>query len=164
MPKTETVDKFFDAVTDAYDALLDAAKSANDRGYRVSRRLIDEIERGQKEAVDLTRRLAIAPRDVPGFFSSAVRNVTDAQGRALDLTRQLLDEVTDGGRESRDTVRKVIEANRQAGQAAIAATRESVTRAGSAVQSVRSRVSSNGTARAATASARKTRPAANTTA
>ena len=163
MPKVETVDKFFNAVTDAYDALMDAAKSANDRGYRVSRRLIDEIERGQKEAVDLTRRLSLAPRDVPGFFSSAVRNVTDAQGRALDLTRQLLDEVTDGGRESRDTVRKVIEANRQAGQAAIEATRENFTRAGAAVGNIRERVSANGV-RAASASPRKSRPTASTNA
>src|SRR3990170_6547301 len=98
MPKTETVDKFFDAVTDAYDALLDAAKSTNDRGYRVSRRLIDEIERGQKEAIDLTRRLALAPQDVAGATTAAIRTVTDAQGRALDLTRQLLDELNDGQR------------------------------------------------------------------
>ena len=114
MAKAETVDKFFNAVTDAYDALLDAARSANDRGYRVSRKLIDEIERGQKDALDLTRRVALAPRDVAGFTTSAIRNVTDAQGRVLDLTRQLLDEVTDGQRETRDTFRRVIEANRGA--------------------------------------------------
>lgn len=135
MPKTETIDRFFDAVTSAYDALLDSTKSANERGYRVSRRLIDEVERGQREAIDLTRRVAIAPRDLPGFYAAAVRSLTDAQGRALDLTRQLLDELTDGQREGRDTLRKVIEANRDAGQAAIEATREVVNRAGATVES-----------------------------
>jgi hypothetical protein len=143
MPRTENVDKFFDAVTEAYDALLDAAKSANDRGYRVSRRLIDEIERGQRDAVDLTRRVAIAPQDLAGSFSSVVRNLTDSQGRVLDLTRQLLDEATDSGREGRDTMRKVIEANRSAGQAAIEATRETFNRGAGAVQ--RLRPSANGT-------------------
>jgi hypothetical protein len=128
------VNKFFDAVNEAYDALLDATKSANERGYRVSRRLIDEVERGQREALDLTRRLALAPRDIGGFSTAAVRSVTDAQGRVLDLTRQLLDEVTDTQREGRDTLRKVIEANRTAGQAAIEATRDAVTRAGTVVQ------------------------------
>ncbi|MDO8615789.1 MAG: hypothetical protein Q7T33_08655 [Dehalococcoidia bacterium] len=135
MPNPETVDKFFGAVTEAYDALLDAAKSANDRGYRVSRKLIDEVERSQRETIDLTRRLALAPRDVVGFSSAAIRSLTDAQGRALELTRQLLDELTEGQREGRDTVRKVIEANRGAGQAAIEATRDAVTRAGTRVQS-----------------------------
>jgi hypothetical protein len=160
MPKVETVDKFFDAVNDAYDALLDAAKSANDRGFRVSRRLIDEIERGQRDAFDATRRIASAPRDVGGFYATAVRTVTDYQGRALDLTRQLLDEATDSGREGRDTMRKVIEANRQAGQAAIEATRETFTRAGAranaAVENIRERVNANG-ARAASTPSRKAR-------
>ena len=138
MARTENVDKFFESVNDAYDALLDAAKSANDRGYRLSRRLIDEIERSQREALDLTRQFAGSPRDVSGFYSTAVRSVTDAQGRALELTRQLLDEVTDGQREGRETIRRVIDANRGAGQAAIDATREAVNQAGSAVQNIRS--------------------------
>jgi hypothetical protein len=156
MPKEETVDKFFDAVTEAYDALLDAARSANDRGYRVSRKLIDEIERGQKDAIDLTRRVALAPRDISGVTTTAIRTVTDAQGRVLDLTRQLLDELTDSQRETRDTFRKVIEANRGAGQAAIEATRDVVGRAGSAVQNIRG-ASANGTRASASQSTRKPR-------
>ncbi len=139
MPKQETVDKFFNSVTEAYDALLDAARSANDRGYRISRRLIDEIEHGQREALELSRRFALAPRDLAGFYASAVRTVTDAQGRTLELARQLLDEITDSQRQARDTLRRVIESNRNAGQAAITATREVVSRAGAAVENVRSR-------------------------
>lgn len=134
MARQENIDKFFNSVNEVYDALLDAVKSANDRGYRVSRKFIDEIEHGQREVLDLTRRLAVAPRDVAGFYSGAVRSVTDAQSRALDLTRQLLDEVSDGGREARDTLRKIIEANREAGQAAIGATRDVVQRATPAVE------------------------------
>lgn len=134
MARQENVDKFFGSVNEVYDALLDAVKSANDRGYRVSRKFIDEVEHSQREVLDLTRRLAVAPRDVAGFYAGAVRSVTDAQSRALDLTRQLLDEVSDGGREARDTFRKVIEANREAGQAAIGATRDVVQRATPAVE------------------------------
>jgi hypothetical protein len=157
MPKTETEDRFFNAVTDAYEALLDAAKSANDRGYRVSRQLIDEVERGQRETLDLTRKVVTAPRNVSGAYTAAVRSVTDAQGRVLDLTRQLLDELSDSQREGREVVRRVIEANRNAGQAAIEATRDTVGRAGSAVQSIRARAT-NGRPQKATArkSARET--------
>src|SRR5437867_3018861 len=161
MSRTENVDKFFDAVTIAYDALLDAAKSSNERGYRVSRRLIDEIERGQREAIDLTRRLAESPRDVSGFYSSALRTVTDSQGRALELTRQLLDEVSDGQREGRETMRRVIDANRNAGQAAIEATRDTVNRAGRAVHDIRGRA--NGRAAPRTATQRKAKSASEST-
>ena len=155
MPKTETVDKFFNAVTDGYEALLDAAKSANDRGYRVSRQLIDEVERGQRETLDLTRKVVTAPRDVSGAYTAAVRSVTDAQGRVLDLTRQLLDELSDGQREGREVVRRVIEANRSAGQAAIEATRDAVGRAGNAVQTIRTRTTNGRTQKAV---ARKAAP------
>jgi len=160
MTRTENVDKFFESVNDVYDALLDAVKSANDRGYRISRKLIDEVEHGQREAIDLTRRLAVAPRDVAGFYASATRSVTDAQGRALDLTRQLLDEVGDSGREARDTVRKVIEANREAGQAAISATRDVVQRTAPAVE----QAVNGARARATSAVRRTTRTAPEATA
>lgn len=159
MAKTENVDKFFDAVNDVYDTLLDAVKSANDRGYRISRKLIDEVERGQRDTLDLTRQAASSPRDVSGFYSAAVRNVTDAQGRALELTRQFLDEVTDGGREARDTVRKVIEANRDAGQAAIGATRDVVQKTAPRVEQA-----VNGVRARATAAARRTTRTAKETA
>src|SRR2546428_10492866 len=124
MPRTENVDKFFTAVNEAYDALLDAAKSANDRGYRVSRQLIDEVERGQREAIDLTRRIASSPRDVSGFYTPAVRPATDSQGRVLDLTRQPPDELSDTHRQGREARRAVIEANPSPGQAAIKAAAE----------------------------------------
>lgn len=140
MPREENLDRFFNAVNDSYDALLDALRSANDRGYRVSRKLIDEAERGQREAIELTRRLATSPRDVTGFYSSAVRSLTESQGRVLDLTRQIVDEMGDSQREGRDVLRRVIESNREAGQAAIEVTREAVSRAGSAVENVSGRV------------------------
>lgn len=147
MASKDSVDQFFDSVNVAYDALLDAVKSANDRGYRVSRKLIDEVEQAQRDTIDLGRRFATAPVDVAGNASTVVRSLTEAQSRTLDLARQILDEVADSGREARDTARKVIEANREAGQAAVEATRNTVKRAGPAVESavsgVRSRVSRN---------------------
>ena len=151
--RTDNIDKFFDAVNDVYDTLLDAVKTSNDRGYRVSRKLIDEVERGQRDVIDTARRFATAPGDVAGFYSTAVRSVTDAQGRALELTRQFLDEVTDSGREARDTIRKVVEANREAGQAAIGATREAVQKTAPAVEQAVNGVR----ARAAGATRRATR-------
>lgn len=140
MTREENIDRFFGAVTESYDALIDALRSANDRGYRISRKLIDEAERGQRDAIDLAHRVATSPRDVAGFYSGSVRALTDTQGRVLDLTRQLIDEVSEGQREGRDVMRRVIEANRDAGQAAIEATRDAVGRAGSAVENVRGTV------------------------
>lgn len=157
MTREETVDQFFDSVNEAYDALLDAVKSANDRGYRVSRKLIDEVEQSQRDTLDLGRRFATSPADVAGLSSSLVRSLTDAQSRTLGLARQLLDEVSDSGREARDTARKVIEANRGAGQAAIEATRSTVKRAGPAVEQAVNGVRARTTGKAS-GTAKKTSP------
>ena len=115
MSREETVDQFFDSVNESYDALLDAVKSANDRGYRISRKLIDEVEQSQRDSFDLGRRFATAPADVAGFSASVVRSLTDAPSRSLGLARQLLDEVSYHNRKARDPARKWIEDSRQPG-------------------------------------------------
>jgi hypothetical protein len=96
---------------------------------------------------------------VAGFYTAAVRNVTDVQGRVLDLTRQFLDEIAEGGREARDTARKVIEANRDAGQAAISATREAVQKTAPIAEQAVNGVS----ARAASATRKATRASSRST-
>ena len=156
MTREETVDQFFDSVNESYDALLDAVKSANDRGYRISRKLIDEVEQSQKDSFDLGRRFATTPADVAGLSANVVRSLTDAQSRTLGLARQLLDEVSDSGREARDTARKVIESNRGAGQAAIEATRSTVKKAGPAVEQAVNGVRGRTTGKATAGSTKKT--------
>ena len=64
MTREDTVDQFFDSMNESYDALLDAVKSSNDLGYRISRKLIDEVEQAQRDSLDLGRRFATAPADV----------------------------------------------------------------------------------------------------
>ncbi len=156
MTREDTVDQFFDSMNESYDALLDAVKSSNDRGYRISRKLIDEVEQAQRDSLDLGRRFATAPADVAGFSASVVRSLTDAQSRTLGLARQLLDEVSDSSREARDTARKVIEANRGAGQAAIEATRSTVKQAGPAVEQAVNGVRARTTRKPAASTTKKT--------
>src|SRR3970040_896015 len=47
MAQQSPVDKFFDAVDNAYDVVLDTLKAGVDRGYRVSKGLIEQAQTGQ---------------------------------------------------------------------------------------------------------------------
>ena len=47
MAQQSSVDKFFDAVDTAYDVVLDTLKAGVDRGYRVSKSLIEQAQSGQ---------------------------------------------------------------------------------------------------------------------
>ncbi|HEX5478434.1 MAG TPA: hypothetical protein VFY79_01810, partial [Dehalococcoidia bacterium] len=108
MPKNSAVDKYFEALNDSYDAIIDAIKAGNERGYRISTTLLSEAQRGQREAVDLGRKFAGDPTDVAGFYRAMMESTTKAQGRALELTRQMFSELSESGGETRETIEKVV--------------------------------------------------------
>jgi gas vesicle protein len=124
MAKNEAIDRYFEALTESYDAIIEAIKSGNERGFRVSTNLLTEAQRGQHEAIELGRKFAEDPTDVGGFYRSVMEATTKAQGRALEVARQLFDEMSESGNQTRDTVQKVFNAQRSAGEAAVGAARD----------------------------------------
>ena len=61
MPQTDNIDRFFDAVDDAYTVLMDTLKAGTDRGHRVSRSVIEQAQKGQQDALKLAHTVATAP-------------------------------------------------------------------------------------------------------
>ena len=123
MPQPSSIDKFFGAVDDAYDVVLDTLKAGVDRGYRVSQGLIGQAQAGQKETVELAATIAKSPTDLAKSSGAMVETLTKTQGRALGLSRQWLDEAMDAQQEGREALRRLIDANRQAGEAVIQSSR-----------------------------------------
>jgi len=126
MAKNTAADKYFEALTESYDAIIEAIKAGNERGFRVSNNLLAEAQRGQREAVELGRTFAADPTDVGGFYRTMMESTTKAQGRALELARQMFDELSESRTEGREVIEKVIKAQRAAGEAAVEATRDLV--------------------------------------
>ena len=123
MAQQSSVDKFFDAVDNAYDVVLDTLKAGVDRGYRVSKGLIEQAQTGQHEALELAQSVAKSPTNVAGATGAVVQTLTKTQGRVLELSRQWLDEALDSQQEGREALRRLIDANRQAGEAVIETSR-----------------------------------------
>jgi hypothetical protein len=123
MPQTSSIDKFFNAVDDAYDVILDTMKAGTDRGHRVSKGLIEQAEKGQREALELAHTVAKSPTDLGKASGAVVETLTKTQGRVLETSRQWLDEALDSQQEGRDALRRWIEANREAGEAVIETSR-----------------------------------------
>lgn len=144
MPQPSSIDKFFGAVDDAYDVVLDTLKAGVDRGYRVSQGLIEQAQAGQQEAVELAATIVKSPTDLAKSSGAVVETVTKTQGRVLGLSRQWLDEAMDARQEGREALRRLIDANRQAGEAVIQSSRGLAGRAQErAREIVRPRRSSN---------------------
>src|SRR3990172_2439322 len=109
MSQQSSVDKFFDAVDNAYDVVLDTLKAGVDRGYRVSKGLIEQAQTGQHETLELAQSVA--------------KPLTKARGRVLGISRRWLDEALASRQEGREALRRLIDANRQAGEAVIETSR-----------------------------------------
>ena len=135
MANADAASKYYEALNETSDAVIDAIRAANDRGHRLTTALIEQAQESQREAVELTRKWAEAPFDVIGLLSSVTESTTKAQGRALDTTRQLFGELSDVQKETRDVIQKVINANRTAGEASVEMARGAFSRATNAVQS-----------------------------
>ncbi len=118
------IDKYFEALTESYDAIIEAIRSGNERGYRISTNLLTEAQKGQREAVELGKKFAEDPSDVGGFYRAAMESTTKAQGRALELARQMFDEMSESRSEAREAIERVVKAQRSAGEAAIEAARD----------------------------------------
>jgi len=144
MANDEAAQKYYTALNETSDAIIDAIRAANDRGHRFTTALIEQAQESQREAVDFTRKWAESPFDVIGLMSQLTENTTKAQGRALDATRQLFGELSEAQKESREVIQKIFEANRTAGEASVEMARGAFSRATTAVQSVAERSGING--------------------
>ena len=138
MAGNDATSKFFEALNDSSDALIDAVRAANDRGHRVSTALIQSAQEGQREAVELTRKWLTAPLDIAGFYSSLIESATRTQGRTLDITRQWFGEMADAQKETREILQRVVTANRSANEAGADVARGVFNRATEAAQSATS--------------------------
>ena len=113
----------FDAVSDGFEAVLDAVQAANDRSYRVSRALVDQARDVQRDALEFTKLWAEAPLDRFGFASAVIDVTTNGHVRALRGASQWFEELSLAQEEANHTIRRVARANRSAGEAVVEGTR-----------------------------------------
>lgn len=135
MAGNDAAGKFFEALNESADALIDATRAANDRGHRVSTALIESAQEGQRETVDLLKKWIAAPFDIAGLYSTLIESATRAQGRALEVTRQWFGELADAQKETREILQRVVTANRAVNEATADVARGVFSRATETVQS-----------------------------
>ena len=127
MAANETVQKYYDALIASYDILTDAVSRGNERGMKVSRQFAADVAKGQREALELGKKLAGEPTDVGQFYTAVLEATTAAQGRALTFTQTAYQEALGAGTEAREVIEKLVEANKETSQAALAAARSFAT-------------------------------------
>lgn len=121
MASNDQVQKYYDALIESYDILTDAVAKANERGLKMTRQFADDVAKGQREALELGRKLGAEPTDLGQFYTAVLEATTAAQGRALTFTQTAYQEAIGASTDTRDTIQKLVEVNKEASQAAVKA-------------------------------------------
>lgn len=119
MASNEYVQKYYDSLITSYDLLVDAVAKANERGIKVSKQFATDVAKGQREALELGRKLAGEPSDLGQFYTAVLEATTAAQGRALAFTQTAYQEALGASGEARETVEKLVKANQDTARAAV---------------------------------------------
>ena len=119
MAANDQVQKYYDALIETYDVLVDAIEKSNERGIKMSKQFATDVIKGQREALELGRKLAAEPTDFGQFYSSVLEATTAAQGRALAFTQAAYQEAIGASTDTRETIQKLVEVNREASSAAL---------------------------------------------
>jgi hypothetical protein len=119
-----TRDKFLDAVNESYSALLSVIDATEMRGHKVSRTVIAEARKGEREVADLTRKLVDEPASFFDNMEAVIEAQANAQRRALELARESLGGAEEYRHDVRQALARVIAANREATQAMAVAMRQ----------------------------------------
>ncbi|MEX1252843.1 MAG: hypothetical protein WEE64_00740 [Dehalococcoidia bacterium] len=128
--KTEAArDKFFDAINETYDAFISGIEAAEERGHRVSQRLLNEARKSEEEVSTLGRTWANAPTRVHENLAAMIDAQARSQRRALEMARDSLKGTEAYRDEVREALRRVIRANRTGTDAMVDVARAATSRA-----------------------------------
>ena len=119
MANNEQVQKYYDSLLASYDLLVDAVAKANDRGIKITKQFATDVAKGQREALELGKKLAGEPSDMGQFYTAVLEATTAAQGRALSFTQTAYQEALGASGEARDVVEKLVQANQETAKAAV---------------------------------------------
>jgi hypothetical protein len=119
MANNEQVQKYYDSLLASYDLLVDAVAKANDRGIKITKQFATDVAKGQREALELGKKLAGEPSDMGQFYTAVLEATTAAQGRALTFTQTAYQEALGASGEAREVVEKLVQANQETAKAAV---------------------------------------------
>lgn len=124
MTDTQTTTQYVDALTAAYEVMLDAMRANSTTAVRFSQRVLDETQEAQKRAFGVARRMAENPTDLAGNVSALIEANAESQSQAIALAREWIETASSRREQARELVERSAKANQDVIRAAFAASRD----------------------------------------
>jgi len=127
-------DKFFDALDEAYDALITAIEATEAQGDKVSKTLLAEARKAEKEASKLARSWVDSPTSLYENLEAMIDAQARAQTRMLELARDSLKGAGAYRGQVQEALQRMIRANRNIAEAMVEVARTGLSRAARRVE------------------------------
>jgi hypothetical protein len=131
---TTARDKFFEAINEGFDAFITGMEATEERGHKVSRSLLDETRKGERELAALAKTWVDTPTSFFENFGAVIDLQARAQVRMLELARDTLKGAGDYRTDAQEAIQRMIRANRQAAEALVEAARSATSQAAEQVE------------------------------
>jgi hypothetical protein len=111
---------YLQALSESYEVLAEAANKATDRGAKATKQLSTEVQAGQREVLELAKKLSTDPEHLASAsFAGVTEAAVAAQSRALAFAQLAYAEATGMSSEAREFSEKLAKTNQQTAQAAL---------------------------------------------
>lgn len=116
----EALQRYLESLSTAYDVLAQAAMTATERGYKVSKALSSDVIAAQRETMPLAKQIAADPEQyASGSYVAMTQAAIAAQSRTLAFAQLACKEALDVSGEAHELAEKLTQANRETGEAAL---------------------------------------------
>src|SRR6266508_4374010 len=93
--ETRTSDRLTDAILERQASIFDSIRSTSDRNHRFTRSLIESARQGNRDWLEVGRRLITNPTDITGVYEAVSDAVGNAQSRTIALSSEWFEEAVE---------------------------------------------------------------------
>jgi hypothetical protein len=112
--------RYLQALSQGYEVLAEATEKATDRNAKITKRMSAEVIAGQREVLELAKKLSADPDHIASVsFAGVTEAAVAAQSRALAFAQLAYQEATGVSSEAREFTEKMTKANQETAEAAI---------------------------------------------
>jgi hypothetical protein len=129
MSPTNPVQTYFDALIESAETVRAAVEKSTERTSEFSKLASAEIAGAQREALELSKKLAAAPSDATGAYAALMESAVAVQSRALRVGKLAYEHAAVAGADVQQSFEQLTAAGRTTAEAAIALSQNWVTAA-----------------------------------
>lgn len=113
------IGRFIDMIIENQGRFNEALESARKRGTKIAEMMSEQVIQGQREALELTKRVATNPNAFSENTKALLDAAAESQSRGLDFAKELYNEQVAATESMRESMQTVMESSREAAETAM---------------------------------------------